>query len=257
MPAELTQAGARKWIRNTLARYKGLDEDARIAFLGLDVCGLPKAIGYPVDFKPAWGLLPPQADTTWRTTSYEVPKYFPTSIKPSAQDVEDIFQLVCFGRPISTWLPTPPTWEFQRLSKEYVALQAIVNTRISPGLGELVWDGVTPLDLPVHIACYAKDNRAVYVSPDMQCLVNLAELKKRYPNVTFDTIRQNGPHFILFTRGLLNPSNIAYARQIFYSGAFPVARFDKLETLDAKAIVAQYKAQNSKKQQLYQMIFEG
>ena len=257
LPAELTQAGARKWIRNTLARYKGLDEDARLAFLGLDVWGLPKAIGYPLDFKPAWGMLPPQNDALWRATPFEVPKYLPPTLKPSQADVEDIFQNICFGRPIQSWLPTPPTWEFQTLPAGYAALQTLINTRVSPGLGELVWDGVIPAGLQINLTTLPKDHRAIYISPDMQCVVGLNELRTRYPNVKFEVHREHGPHFVIFTRQLLTPANAAYAKQIFYSGLFPVARYDNLATLNLEKVCALYASQNKARKSNCQVLYES
>src|SRR5207253_8486820 len=131
-----------------------------------------------------------------------------------------------------TWIPSPPTWEFQQIpSVKYEALQRIVSTRVQPGLGELIWDGIVPRDLGLAVQSVAKDHREIWISPDLQSLINIPALRTRYPNVQFSILR-GSPHLISFSRGLLTPANNAYARQIFYSGAFPVACYDNAESLD-------------------------
>lgn len=237
LPTVVNASQARRWIRNILARFKDLDDDARIAYLGLDVWGLPRATQNATDFKEAWGIFglanpvnPP----------YQVPELLPPFIDPSQTDVEEMFRLIVYGKAISSFLPSPPTWPFQTLPMGYLALQKSTNTRVSPGLGELVWDGVTlhdpfsERDFRIWISCvHSIEKPFLAVDAVIARFVDFKELQSRFPGVRFSGRRVVDGGTLQFSKGLLTQKNLRTAREILHSGLLPVTRFNDLEKLNS------------------------
>lgn len=118
-------------LRNFLAYFKGVDDDARLALLMLDR-GLPTQRGD--NFAPRWGIKKENAPKKL----VRIP-IIPPCIKPDAQSVQEVFESLQSGKPLGfrvpevTWAPTAPP-------KGYRMCSEFVNTILAKGLGELVWD---------------------------------------------------------------------------------------------------------------------
>lgn len=120
-------------IRNLLSYYKDVDDDARLA-LAMIVRKMPMHIGG--DFRPRWGLP--------SVLEGEKPKvvFIPTSIKPSNEDITEMFEHL-IGRKSLVWRIPTPTWEPLVPPENYWMVIGRACTRQAKGLGELIWDVVT------------------------------------------------------------------------------------------------------------------
>lgn len=116
-------------IRNLLAYYKDMDDDARLA-LKLISKHFPVHIGG--DFKGRWGIGP-------IACSAKDILYIPSCIKPNAEDVLDVFAHLSEGQPLPCRVSVP-TWGPLSPPKGYQMVISTVNTHGAKGLGELVYD---------------------------------------------------------------------------------------------------------------------
>lgn len=214
----LSSAQARKRIRNILAQYKGLDDDARIASLGLDVWGL--SVPDLKDFKAAWGIVPgPSPDKP-------VNILLPPHIEPTAESIEAIFQNIVSGRRITNMNPGVPNWPFAKPPKGFVALQDVILTTRCPGLGEATWDLVAPVEFSLEVQWIQRDNSEIWVDAtlfDKIGVKRLAQLRQQFPNVSFGNTGTAAGHCVLrIDRNLLLPKTLAYTKQVLRSGLLGV-----------------------------------
>jgi len=118
-------------LRNLLAFYKGLDDDAMIAYAALERFGWPKQdVG---DFKSAWGLTYPKDLLPTKVLIPEV-------IEPTDEDRQQIFNLLVKGTPIPAVVPKP-NWGPTTLPEGYYPLAYHSDTTGGPrrrGFGELM-----------------------------------------------------------------------------------------------------------------------
>lgn len=126
-------------MRNLLSVYKDVDDDARLALLLLSR-KMPVHIGG--DFKSRWGL---PADLTGVVLP-EV-KFIPCAIKPSDEDVVEMFEYL-MGKKTLGWRVPTPTWSPLVPPEHYVLCINSVNTRGAKGLGEMLWDIATHKSVP-------------------------------------------------------------------------------------------------------------
>jgi hypothetical protein len=129
-------------LRNLLAFYKGMDDDAAIAFQGLNVHGWP--IPNVHDFKGAWGLTYP-ADVA-------VPKIqlLPTSIEASEEEICELRGHFLKGSALDAVVPVP-NWR-HTIPPGYKSVLAGMNTRGLKGMGEFCWDLVVSDEYPIKLA---------------------------------------------------------------------------------------------------------
>lgn len=120
-------------MRNFLSYYKDTDDDARIALM-IVAHKMPQHQGG--DFKARWGI-PSEIKET-------LPKivFIPDSIKPSEEDIAEVFMSFWRRTPLEWRIPTP-TWSPLVPPESYYMVIARSNTRLAKGLGELLWDVVT------------------------------------------------------------------------------------------------------------------
>lgn len=127
-------------LYNLLAYFKGIDDDARLAFL---MCqrGLPLHIGG--DFKQRWGLV--------LGPNYTPPdiKIIPPSIQASDRDTREVFEHLKTGSQLTFRLPEP-NWMPLKAPDGYVMCLERTETVQQKGLGELIWDICCPKDLPIE-----------------------------------------------------------------------------------------------------------
>jgi hypothetical protein len=116
-------------IKNLLAYYKDVDDDARLA-LKMITKKFPIHAGG--DFKKRWGIGDGMASTTKITC-------IPQSVKPDREDIEEMFEYLAGNRILWSRVPKP-TWNPLNPPNGYVMAIHDVNTHGAKGLGELVWD---------------------------------------------------------------------------------------------------------------------
>ena len=149
-------------IRNFLAYFKCVDDDARLALILLNR-GLPSHKGG--DFRPRWGI--PQMPPTGKPE----PKVVPLSIKPDRRSVDEVFAFLFDARPLSFRVPEM-TWTTPNPPRNYLTALSQTNTILQKGLGELIWDlcvhNSTPLRL---VSGHRGDSIPIRFSPHVAKLL--------------------------------------------------------------------------------------
>lgn len=126
-------------LRNFLAYFKGVDDDARLALMLLDR-GIPQY--QKGNFAPRWGI----ANVPKKTLH---PPIIPPCIRPDTQSVEEVFEYLLNGKPLTfripeiTWSPTKPLQDYQMCLPD-------TNTIQAKGLGEMIWDLCYHRERPVY-----------------------------------------------------------------------------------------------------------
>lgn len=127
-------------IWNLLSYYKDIDDDARLA-LAMVSRRFPVHIGG--DFKRRWGIF-------GGLEGLPKVEFIPSCIKPTTEDVEEVFQHFLTGKAIKNRI-SAPTWSPLVPPKDYTLTINTVNTYGAKGLGELVWDVVQHADFKYRI----------------------------------------------------------------------------------------------------------
>jgi Phage phiEco32-like COOH.NH2 ligase-type 2 len=119
-------------LRNLLAYYKDVDDDARLA-LQMLLKKFPVHVGG--DFRKRWGIdVHPLAMPTFPTV-----KFVPSSIKPTPAEVTELFDYFLGKRTLSYRVPMP-TWGPLVPPEGYDMTISRTQTYGAKGLGELLWD---------------------------------------------------------------------------------------------------------------------
>jgi Phage phiEco32-like COOH.NH2 ligase-type 2 len=130
-------------LRNFLAYYRDVDDDARLCLVMIERM-LPIHRGG--DFKKAWGIDSKHVDPIL------YPAYIPSFIKPSPGAITDVLDLILNDRPLS-WKPPVVTWSPYQLPEGYISCMEATATIGAKGLGELLWD-----------TCYHRNFRLQFVN---------------------------------------------------------------------------------------------
>jgi hypothetical protein len=117
-------------IKNLLAYYKDVDDDARLALMLL-AKRWPMHMGG--DFKRRWGITGEVGPLQERI------EFLPSCIKPSEDVVQELFKHFVTGTPLGYGAPKP-TWQPLCPPDGYVMTIQGSQTHLAKGLGELLWD---------------------------------------------------------------------------------------------------------------------
>jgi hypothetical protein len=167
--AVLTTEQARAQLRMLLAYYAPLDDDARLAFAILNRRGWPQH-NSGMDFKSAWGLYA-DGPLGRMATKTKPPSVWPEVVPPTAETEQEL-ALSMFEDRVPEALPLEPTWMHQ-LPEDYVHCIGQVDTKLAPGLGELV------MDLAMHKDCPLAFHNCGHHKPAFRFPVNLAKAIKK------------------------------------------------------------------------------
>ena len=229
-PALIGGSAARSAVRNILASFKAVDDDALYAYIALDIWGHPVSNPILTDFKSAWGLLGP-AFGDFGSAPYKVPTVLPPFIEPSDLDVQELFNYLLMGQKLPFRWPSPPKWEFQTEPNGFRALQRRTNTLQAPGLGELVWDLLQPVDkeLVLNIGFsrdeQVKERGTVYYAKDLEQLCVISALRKQFPQFYWSRYRGDGRQLVFSKRAFERPKDL---RAIL--SRFPVVQYRDVST---------------------------
>lgn len=220
---------APRHIKDLLAYYKGRDDDAWIAYYALIGRPLPEHNGD--HFAPRWGIIS-------RKTPPQVPKVWPSSIKASKEDLEDLYAHFVEGKEIPDRVPTP-TWAPTEIPKGYALLSDFVETRGKAGLGETIWDAVFAEPFPMQILAGDEQRSALRVSKELATLLpqNWEEqLKKIAPEVTVSRDKpRRGVYEIYIGKQWRAPIRLLSTRKALFSGIFPLWKAKDLKDDSLKA----------------------
>jgi Phage phiEco32-like COOH.NH2 ligase-type 2 len=132
-------------LRNYLAYFKAVDDDARLALVLLDR-GLPRHNGG--DFKARWGITSSVVQSIQFKQAVAV---IPPCIPPDEEAVGEVFEhlrtgnVIGFRVPKFTWSPINPPNGYRMCIKG-------TPTILQKGLGEMVWDLCSSEKMPISFA---------------------------------------------------------------------------------------------------------
>jgi hypothetical protein len=148
-------------LRNFLAYFKGVDDDARLALMILDR-GLPSQ--KKGSFAPRWGIVPD--DMAKKYAKFPRIPIIPPCIKPDSESVDEIFEYLLHGKTFGFRVPKV-TWEPTAPPKGYAMALDHSGTILAKGLGEMIWDLCVSTHCPIqflnvsreqpHALCFPKD----------------------------------------------------------------------------------------------------
>jgi len=118
-------------VTNLLRYYRGLDDDALLAYGALQRLGMPKHIGG--DFRPRWGMDGKRPHAPQVTV-------VPGAITGHKDTLTELWEHLAHGAPLAVGALRPATWTPTELPKGYVSLLDTVETRGIKGIGEIVCD---------------------------------------------------------------------------------------------------------------------
>jgi hypothetical protein len=146
-------------LRNFLAYFKGVDDDARLALIVLDR-GIPHQ--QAGSFAPRWGV----TTEAMKKTGTAKPEIIPPSIKPDAASVTEVFEYLLSGKPL-TWRVPEITWGPTRPPKGYKMCLPLCNTIQAKGLGEMIWDLCCHESIPIHFSTSRAGGQPISFSKDL------------------------------------------------------------------------------------------
>lgn len=130
--ASLTPEQSRNQLRFLFSYYAPLDDDARLAAAVLSRNGWPRH-GAQTDLKNSWGIF---GNTPFGNQDVKAPDVYPETIPPRDVDLKELADAMFTGR-LPEELPLEPTWTPYKLPGGYYHLISVVDTKISPNLGEV------------------------------------------------------------------------------------------------------------------------
>jgi len=208
-------------IKNLLSFYRGVDDDALLCRVATEKWGCPTWIGG--DFRARWGC-----KGKW-AIKHELPKYIPPAVKPTKVDVEEMFNHLAGKVPLLVRVPEPSWSPVQPLQGYELAIDA-VDTTHHKGLGEMIYDMVTPKVLKMNLGEAAgkgyQGGSWFAVGEDLEARLPKDwrdRVKKVVPKATFE-VRGLGNH--IFSNELVREDNRKAMRRVLLSGVFPIWRLN-------------------------------
>lgn len=197
-------------IKNFLAYYKNLDDDARLALCVLQR-GIPRHIGG--DFRGRWGIgllgLDPELVK---------PSYVPLSIRASKDGIAQVFAHLLTGKPLAFQTPTP-TWTPSSIPSGYKMCIDIVETVGRKGLGEIICDLCFSNEYPMKITQDDFGPRALVVTTDLRQVLTPGHELKKY--IEFAKLPSSA---ISISPWWCEGGRSSIVKQCLTSGLFPIWR---------------------------------
>jgi hypothetical protein len=203
-------------LRNLLAFYKGVDDDAALCYFVMSERGLPKHVGG--DFKSRWGLD--------YTTLYPVDvTLLPNCIKPSPETVQDVFKHFLTGEALPK-RHLSPNWKHIHAPEGFFPM--IRDTQPKQiGMGELLWDVVGAEKHPLRVMPSEYNESTLTVTENLHSLLPLGYrqvLEKTY-NVTIRQTRNEDnkrPTIYLSRDWRRDAKRLQIIKKVLLSGFFPL-----------------------------------
>jgi len=124
-----TDGASRQTVENLLRAYANVDDDARIALVGLYLHGMPMYSG--ADFKKAWGISTKK--DVIKPAIAKGRRYYPPVIAPTEDTCDELFQYLTEGTPLEFYFPKP-TWSPYHLAADVFPIEIPPHV---PGLPEV------------------------------------------------------------------------------------------------------------------------
>lgn len=216
-PELVVQVRRPEQIANLLAYYRGVDDDARLAFKVLQASGLPKESAGN-SFKDAWGI--------HLYSKYDkhqgLPRVIPQSITPGKEDVKEMLEHLMTGKVLSARVPVP-TWAPVENPKGFVSLADHITTVgvRNKGMGEIVWDLVTLAPLPATVTAVEAPN-GLYVTSGLIRQLARDWRKSLPPGIGKKvTVISKSSSYVGVGSDWRKPQHVEEVRALLTCGAFP------------------------------------
>ena len=198
-------------LQNFLSYYKNRDDDARLALIVLKR-GIPTHRG--VDLKPNWGLTIPKADAARLNFGNLV---IPSSIRPDAKDIQEIFEGLLGGK-APEWRTPTPTWSPIKPPDEYQMCLDRTDTMGKKGLGEMTWDLCSHKSIPIVVDSIREHGRYLLSVPK-----SLADmLPAKWLNQKEIVTHALAPWMIIVSKEATEGLAVKTTRRLLTEGVLPI-----------------------------------
>lgn len=227
--SKLNPEQARGMLKMLLAHFKGVDDDARLAYAILGRQGFPQH-NSGQDIKTAWGLF--VGGPLGNTEGIRRPQVYPTTIPSYTQAEEELAEALFESR--SPSLDTlEVTWKPSTLPDKYSALINNAETRLAPGLGEFVADLCCADDYPISIQHFNEPmSLDLIVNVEWRGRMERLDLDKKYSIEFSSEVRLT--ILKLRTGGKKLAELYELKRDLLASGVFPLWRIKDVQASSFK-----------------------
>jgi Phage phiEco32-like COOH.NH2 ligase-type 2 len=203
-------------LRNFLAYFKGVDDDARLALVLLDR-GLPLHRGG--NFAPRWGITSEAAKAASR--QHKGVRIIPPCIRPDDASKQEVFDYLFGGKPIGFRVPAI-TWKPIAPPRGYRMCIEHANTIQAKGLGELLWDLCMHEEAMLSFPNGQRGgSKALYISRDLVKIFP-TDWNKRFEGRAGTAETKYGT--IITTPEWREGANFAWTRRALLNGLLPIFR---------------------------------
>jgi Phage phiEco32-like COOH.NH2 ligase-type 2 len=220
------QANVKRVIRNILAFYKGLDDDALIAYNALAVHGLPQQVG--TDFRAAWGI------NYAKDTPIPDVDYIPSTIEATPADMQAVFSYLLCAKPIAPMIPEP-NWTPLKFLKDYQGAIHYSQTYHRVGIGELLYNVILHTQQTIVFATSDYPTRLQVQVPTfmydktMKLLHSNAHTKLGIANIEFLVSKRDGQIQVYLGEKLRSGEALSRIKKFLLSGWLPVWHIDEVK----------------------------
>ena len=218
MEAWPTSAFQRR-ITALLAYYRGLDDDAALAYYILRTQGLPQRVAG--DFRPHWGINPGLENAV----KFDV---IPDTIPPLPQEIVEIREALLARRPPGI-VSLEPTWSPFRLPPGYVHTITQCVTYARPGVGELALRLVHHSDIPLSLEVLNVGEDVLAISSALAARLGFQVFKWLPVGLNKVSVQNGGNNWIGFNKSAYTDQPELLYGVLVGSGCFPIWDLQKVQ----------------------------
>lgn len=200
-----------------LAYYKGLDDDAAIAYHILRTQGLPQRVAG--DFRPHWGINPGLEGAV----KFNV---IPDTIPPHPQEVAEIREALLAHRPPGI-VSLEPTWHPFKLPAGYIHTITQCTTYARPGVGELALRLAHSAEVPLSLEVLNVGEGVVSISSTLASKLGF-HIYKAIPYIKV-SLQNNSNSWIGFSKYAFQEQQELLYKILVESGCFPIWDLQKVQ----------------------------
>lgn len=205
-------------IRNLLAYYEAIDDDARLA-LRMVSRGFPVHIGG--DFKQRWGITTPKLEGRV--------SYTPSNIKPEAGLIKEMFDYLDQGTPLDSTRTLVPTWAPLNPPPNYRMVIEETNTHGAKGLGELLYDLCMHKDSAYNFTTVRELEKGCYFSIPQTLASRLPNGWQQFCRKHVGTHRQGGAVIYSAEKRRQTAEDYRECRRLLLETVFPFWKIDRIK----------------------------
>jgi len=211
-------------LKNLLAYYRDIDNDARLLLIMLNQGLFPQHIGG--DFRGRWGI--PVMVEVAKEHGVSV---IPPAIKPRPETIKELTEHFAFGKPLGFSGKMTPTWMPYTIPPGYTMCINNVVTDQAKGFGELIWDLCVSKNFTINFTAGGGRDIEAPGRGGITVASNIAKLlpegwQRTLHGVKIGKQRDNSIALAASTR---EGPQARLTKDILTSGAFPIWRAKDLQ----------------------------